>query len=302
MYTDIFGKTRVKLGLHQHTTRSDGRLTPEEIAALYREAGYDAIALTDHWLYGEADCLSGLAILPGAEYHVGALDATEGVYHILCLFADRAPDLDRARDYARSTPQDLIDAIHAAGGLAVLAHPAWSLNTTERVKSLKGLDGVEIFNTVSRNTSRDDASLLVDLYAANGMYFPLFAADDFHYGPGAASTGIDPTAIDPTAFLMVECDSVEPAALKRAITEGRFYASTGPEIHLRREGDTLVLDCSPCQRVCFHSNSVSSRGGRVQYGDGITHTTYTLKPYEHYVRASVTDGEGRTAWSGIVTI
>ncbi len=297
MYTDILGKTRVKLGLHQHSTRSDGQLTPEEVAALYREAGYDAIALTDHWLYGEADCLSGLAILPGAEYHVGALDATEGVYHILCLFADRAPDLDRNKHFATATPQSLIDAIHAAGGLAVLAHPAWSLNTTERVRALKGLDGVEIFNTVSRNTARDDASLLVDLYATNGMYFPLFAADDFHYSDKST-----PSGLDPTAFIMVECDSVEPVALKQAILEGRFYASTGPEIHLRREGDTFLLDCSPCQRVCFHSNSVSSRGGRTQYGEGITHATYTPQPCERYIRASVTDAEGRMAWSSIVTI
>ena len=44
MYTDIFGKTRVKVGLHQHTTRSDGALTPMEMTALYRENGYDAVA------------------------------------------------------------------------------------------------------------------------------------------------------------------------------------------------------------------------------------------------------------------
>ena len=91
MYIDMFGKKRMKLGLHQHTTRSDGRLSPEAVAALYRDAGYDAIALTDHWIYGEADTISGLPILSGAEYHVGARDAGMGIYHIVCLFADRAP-------------------------------------------------------------------------------------------------------------------------------------------------------------------------------------------------------------------
>ena len=296
MYQDIFGKTRVKIGLHQHTTRSDGSFSPEEVAALYREAGYDAIALTDHWVYGEVDHLSGLQILPGAEYHVGVTDASDGVYHILCLFADRAPLLDRATGHEK-TAQDLIDAIHEAGGLAVLAHPAWSLNTTENVKTLKGLDAVEIFNTVSRNTARDDASLLVDLYATNGLYFPLLACDDFHHNDHTIATGIDPTA-----FIMVECDSVEPAALKKAFLEGRYYASTGPEIHLRREGDTFVVDCSPASRVCFHSNSVSSRGGRVQFGEGITHATYPRQACEHYVRASVTDSEGRTAFSQIILL
>jgi len=297
MYQDIFGKTRVKIGLHQHTTRTDGSLSPEEVAALYRDAGYDAIALTDHWTFGEADHLSGLPILAGAEYHVGYTDAADGIYHILCLFADRAPNLDRATHFGKANAQDLIDAIHEAGGLAILAHPAWSLNTTENVRALKGLDGVEIFNTVSRNTARDDASLLVDLYATNGMYFPLLACDDFHHNDRVNATGIDPTA-----FIMVECDSLDPTALKKAFLEGRYYASTGPEIHLRREGDTFIVDCSPAQRVCFHSNSVSSRGGRTQLGENITHATYKRQECERYVRASVTDQDGRMAWSQIIKI
>ncbi len=295
MYTDIYGKTRVRIGLHQHTTRSDGRLTPEEVAALYRDAGYDAIAFTDHWVYGEADTVSGLPILPGAEYHVGARDAALGIYHILCLFADRAPALER-KSMQELTAQDLIDAIHAAGGLAILAHPAWSLNTTENVRALKGLDGTEIFNTVSRNTSRADASLLVDLYATHGMHFPLLACDDFHHNNHEQISGIDPTS-----FIMVECDSVEPSALKKAITEGRYYASMGPEIHLKREGDTFVVECSPVSKVFFHSNCVVS-AGRVVTGEGITRATYTCQSSESYIRASVADREGRMAWSQIIKI
>ena len=48
MYKDIFGKTRQKVGLHIHTTNSDGRATPEESAEIYKAHGYDAIAFTDH--------------------------------------------------------------------------------------------------------------------------------------------------------------------------------------------------------------------------------------------------------------
>ena len=46
MFTDIHGTRRLKLGFHTHTTRSDGKKTPEEVARIYKEAGYDAIALT----------------------------------------------------------------------------------------------------------------------------------------------------------------------------------------------------------------------------------------------------------------
>ena len=36
--------------LHTHTTASDGTLTASQVSAVYREAGYDFLALTDHFL------------------------------------------------------------------------------------------------------------------------------------------------------------------------------------------------------------------------------------------------------------
>ena len=36
------GKNKMlKGGLHTHTTRSDGKLTPEEVIKLFKKAGYD---------------------------------------------------------------------------------------------------------------------------------------------------------------------------------------------------------------------------------------------------------------------
>ena len=65
MILDHKGNKYYKLGLHIHTTRSDGHRTPEEAARIYREAGYDAIALTDHWIYGREDEIEGVKILSG---------------------------------------------------------------------------------------------------------------------------------------------------------------------------------------------------------------------------------------------
>ncbi|MCF3935335.1 PHP domain-containing protein [Acuticoccus sp. M5D2P5] len=36
--------------LHTHTDRSDGTLPVEAVVARYREAGYDFLAVTDHFL------------------------------------------------------------------------------------------------------------------------------------------------------------------------------------------------------------------------------------------------------------
>ena len=77
MYTDKYGNKWYKGNLHTHTTVSDGKKSPEDTKALYRSLGYDFIALTDHFKYGEGceDDPSGLLVLSGAEYDHGVDDS-----------------------------------------------------------------------------------------------------------------------------------------------------------------------------------------------------------------------------------
>lgn len=291
MYTDLFGKNRVKVGLHHHTTVSDGRKTPEEVVAIYRAAGYDAIAITDHWKFGAEQHFGDFTVYSGDEIHVGTSDGGVGCYHILCLFAKEEPVVDK-----KAPPQDVVDAIHRADGLAVLAHPGWSLNTPEMIRALRDLDGTEIFNTISQRgmSRRGDSSLIVDMLAASGCVLPLFAADDSHfYGEGNY-------ADSPNAFVMVESDSPDAAAVRDAIKAGRFYASEGPEVHLTVKDGKGIVDCSPASEVVLFSNGVYSE--RVTVGEGITHVEYTPLKWEKYLRAQVTDASGKRAWSQVIPL
>ncbi len=288
---DMNGKHRVKLGLHIHTSRSDGERDAAEAAALYRNEGYDAVAFTDHWHYGEENVIAGLPILAGAEYHVGEKNGAEGVYHIVCLCADREPKVRRDM-----TPQQIIDEIHRAGGLAILAHPAWSLNTPEMIMNLRDLDATEIYNTVSERgySRRADSSLLVDMIASRGQILPLLAVDDAHdFGRnGQNDVGF--------GYIMAECEDLGAASIRQAIREKRFYATQGPEIHLTRKGKAFCVDCSPASEIVFFSNFVYTH--RVFCGKGLTHAEYTPKDGETYIRAVVKDESGRYAWSNILPV
>lgn len=290
MYTDIYGKNRIKLGLHIHTTVSDGKCTPEEAAQRYKDAGYDAVALTDHWVYGEADEICGLPILAGCEYNVGFIDGAEGVYHVLALMCEKEPDLIKGE----CTVQEVVDEIHRCGGLAVLAHPAWSLNTPDMIKKIKGVDATEIYNAVSNCgfSRRADSSLVVDMLAMQGIFYPLLATDDCHfYTEGDCCN----------SYIMVECDSLDRASLMKAIKEKRFYASQGPEIHLSRKGDSFRVDCSEVSEIVFMSNVCYSK--RVFTGEDLTYAEYTPRhPHETYIRAYVTDKYGRMAWTNCLQI
>ena len=291
MFTDLFGKKRAKLGLHIHTSNSDGAVTPEEAARIYREAGYDGVALTDHWHFGEGGEVSGLRIFSGCEYEANG--HRENTFHIVCLLAEREPE----GITKESSPQEMVDAIHAAGGLAVLAHPAWSLNTIEAILSVDGFDATEIYNTVSGtgHSFRPDASLVIDLLACEGRSYPLLATDDAHYYRDFR--GVDACQ----SHIMAICDPSDPESVKHAIREGKFCATQGPEIHLSRTENGFRVDCSPCAQIAF----VSNRPWRPRVFTGedgvlLTSAEYTPVEDEIFLRAFAVDEKGKQAWTNIV--
>ncbi|MBQ8416515.1 MAG: hypothetical protein IJX13_06440 [Clostridia bacterium] len=288
MYTDLFGKIRYKVNLHMHTTLSDGNKTPAEALQIYREKGYDALALTDHWFFGEAGEDDGIAVLSGAEYDVGGNDGAGGVYHILGIGMRHAPSLSKETD-----AQGIIDAIHRAGGIAILAHPAWSLNTPEQLLRLEGIDATEIYNSVSgvHMSRRADSSLIVDMLAGKGVTYPLLATDDAHYYDGTDEC---------VSWIMAEAEDNTKEALLRAIRKRKFYATQGPEIHLYREGDGYTVKCSPAREIVFFSNATWVP--RAFEGEGITEAHYVPRPFERFLRAEVTDAEGKRAWSNIIVL
>ncbi len=302
MYTDIHGVRRLKINLHTHTTVSDGEKTPAECAAVYRAAGYDAIALTDHWVFTPAGEIDGLPIISGCEYNVSGPDREGGVYevyHVVAIGCTAAPCVPREWERmetpgVRDRVRAIIDAIHAVGGLAVLAHPAWSLNTPEQMLSVAGYDATEIYNSVSDwgMSDRPYSGLLVDEAAMAGVTVPLLATDDTHYYDGDQCRG----------FVMVEADAVEEFGLMEAIRRERFYASNAPEIHLERVSEREVrLSCSPAVKIAFLSNGVWT-AGRMVRGEALTEATYVIKPHETFLRAEVTDRMGRMAYSNILRL
>lgn len=293
MFTDMFGNDRLKVGLHMHTTRSDGKKTPEEAAAVYAAAGFDAIAITDHWKWTPSGTLGGLRVISGAEYNVGGFDPCVGIgiYHILALGCANEPAVSEDQ-----SPAEIAEAIHAEGGIAVLAHPGWSLNDPSVVAGQTFFDATEIFNTVSgaHSSFRPESEAFCDLLACRGVTFHMLATDDAHYYDGTDAT---------VAFVAVKC--APDGDILSAIKRGDFYASQGPEVHLRREGDRFTVDCSPVSEIIFDTN-VSWAKGRAVRGEGLTHAEYTASAtpgrLDRFLRVRVTDAEGRRAWTNFEVI
>lgn len=289
MYIDNNGEKWQKVALHLHTTVSDGVLTPEEVAEVYKEAGFDAIAFTDHWKFQDTKSVSGLNIISGCEYNVGGADSVCGVMHIVGVGMKEEPHLTR-----ENSEQEIIDAIKECGGIAILAHPAWSLNSIDDVKDLHGFEAVEIFNSVSETgqSSRPYSGYFVDLLSNKGTVMGLVATDDAHY-----YDEIDRAR----SYIMVKAESSETEDILKGIKNGDYFASQGPVLSVIRDGDKIIAECSDCVRVDFLSNSVWDPD-KIVRGENLMYAEFKIKKYTKWVRVEVVDKNGNFAWSNIISI
>ncbi|GHU73766.1 phosphotransferase [Clostridia bacterium] len=279
-----------KGSLHMHTTRSDGVLTPREVAKLYRDAGYDFINITDHWkCEDDASLSAGLLVLTGIEidYHL-----PNQAVHLIGVGLDPAKARFSRVEFRSRQIQDGIDALRAAGGVVALAHPAWSLNTSELAASLKNLFALEVFNSVSGvpwNAQRQDSGYLVDLLGTQGTRLPLIAVDDSHFYNGEHHKG----------FVMVQAKACTREALVTAMIAGRFYASQGPVIEqVEWDSKQMVVTTQPAARAVFYSDAVYDQE-RVVEQNGGTEWVYNRKPMleEKFIRCEIYDKDGRRAWT-----
>ena len=275
-----------KANFHCHSTASDGRLEPAAVAEIYREAGYDILSITDHRAVTRLPSNDSLLLIPGIELDY----VLPGQWvHLLGI----GMDASIGEKWNRSgTPQEGIDLIRNLGGIAILAHPAWSLNTPAFMRSLTGLSGVEVWNSVSTlplNGDRADSSSLLDVtWASGGELLPLCANDDSHQYAGEAGV----------AATMVQAEEKSIPAVMDALKTGRFYATTGPQIHQieNRGNREIIVHCSPAESVIFYSDCPWAPG-RVMIRSGMTECNYFIQKNDHFVRIEVRDAAGRKAWS-----
>lgn len=277
--------------LHLHTTRSDGMLSPQEAIRLYAKADYDFLAITDHWhAWDEEDSYEQMAIFPGIE-----LNADPDPYQTAHIIGFGVTSAIEAAANRSMTPQQLIDAIRQVGGFALLAHPAWSLNTEAFIASLHGLIGAEVFNSVSRtpwNGDRADSSGILDVAAVRGVVLPFIGNDDAHFYTGEQLG----------AWTVVQCSEPTPQKVAEAIAAGHSYASQGPDFYkVELDGDRLIIECSPVSTITFYSNLFYTKD-RCTAGKNLTGAHYAIKETETFIRCQITDAQGRHAWSSPIRL
>ncbi|MET7276607.1 CehA/McbA family metallohydrolase [Kribbella sp. NPDC005582] len=277
--------------LHTHSSESDGAFSPAETARIYREAGYDFLAITDHFR-AEYDFpmtdtrnlrTAAFTTLIGAELHAPRTEAGPS-WHIVAV----GLPLDFEQPAAGETGPELARRARAAGAFVGMAHPSASLLTAVDAESLDAAHSVEVYNALADRENRGDSWHLTDVLLNRGHRLTAYAADDAHLQPQ------DPPPC--AAWVQVRSESLEPDELLTALIAGHFYSSTGPELYdVRLDGDVMRVRCSAAVKVLL---SGGVPGAQVEQGTGLTECSLPVAMFRgSHCRITVEDAAGGRAWT-----
>ena len=266
-----------KANLHVHTTVSDGSMSPEEIKRIYMEKGYSVVAFTDHEVMvphpeltdehfvaltsieistnNRADCDFSFA----KTYHLNIYSPDENkncfntfdkgkmwLNHSYQYITDEQESVQYNRVYDVDDVNKVIKMANDEGCLVSYNHPVWSLQNYSDYSCLKGLWGIELYNTgCARNGYFDTAQPFDDLLRKGERVFPL-ATDDAHHLRDCFG-----------GYVMIGAENLTYNSIFNALKNGDFYASTGPEFfEISFENGTVKIVTSP---VSFIGISTDNR-------------------------------------------
>lgn len=306
-----------KGNLHCHSTNSDGALSPEEVAQLYKKKGYDFLAISDHDRYSDYRKelnQEDFIILPAIEASA-VLYKEKGsrerlcVHHIHGILGTKEMQkkaekkmFEHLEFYPQRTywgawdglkaAQDLQDDLQAHGCITAYNHPVWSRVKEEDFVDIQGITALEIYNygTVNESGTGFD-TIHWDVMLRNGKKVNAFASDDNH------NDGIVEDSFG--GYIMVKAKCLDHESILQAIIDGNYYSSSGPYIYewgIRE--DVAYVECSPAYQVNFIAGNLINAGKTLLSPEStMTRAEFHLKGNEDYIRVECIDKYGKTAWS-----
>ncbi len=305
-------KTWHKGNLHAHSVISDGKLSPAQVAEMYRNRGYSFLAFSEHQRYTFHSDLQrpGFIILPAIErnksfgnprryFHINGILGPKHIRKLATMepyeHMQRVPmpDLENYRE----TAQAIVDELRQSGHIVMFNHPNWSFSNFEDLLSIDGYFAVEIFNCTAEVETGDGLSTIYwDAALRAGRKVWGIAADDNH---NRNRYGEAPPEWDSFGgWVMVNAEELSHDAITTALLEGNFYSSTGPDIyHLSFDGNRVYVECSPVKRIYFRTYFRHGYSRCRADGKSIDSADYELRGGEKYIRVECVDEKGGIAWS-----
>ena len=315
--------TFYKANLHTHTTLSDGQFSPEEIKEAYMQQGYSVIAYTDHDIFIPHHdltdenflALSGFEVAVNEENSYPSIrDGRHKTCHLCCIAKSKDEEIQPCwnpryayvknainqhhlvkydeskpfyeRDYSAKGINDMIARYKEAGFFVTYNHPTWSLEDYRIYSKYEGMDAMEIYNHEVAVLGYPSyiPTIYDDILKCGRKVYPV-AADDCHRPQGRFG-----------GFVMIKADKLKYEKITDALSDGNFYASTGPEIfNLYVEDGRIYVECSEAVSILFNTDRRSAKAKFAENGNLITCADFPLDENDGYIRITVRDVNGNYA-------
>jgi hypothetical protein len=184
------------------------------------------------------------------------------------------------------------------GFLSTYNHPVWSLQNYNDYIGLKGLWGVEVFNSGCYSNGFEETANAYQDIARTGEKIVPVCADDSHTIAQCCH-----------AWTMLKAEKLDYASVIRAMEKGDCYSSTGPEIkELYIEEGAVVIKTSPCEKIAFITERRHC-GACHATGELLTEARFAIEPFlknsdtdeleftSPFIRLEVTDARGKKAYT-----
>ncbi|MFO7611252.1 MAG: CehA/McbA family metallohydrolase [Clostridia bacterium] len=288
------GKGRFFKGnLHTHTSISDGKRPVGEVIGIYKDKGYDFLAITDHnTVFRSEEFNNGIYIMPGLEIHCHSPEKFR-THHMVALttydndatfHGERIENVEWTDSAASAA--EMHDLMTGRGFLPIYCHSMWSRTEPSEYDRLD-LRAMEVYNGVCEYVyDQGNQEVYWDTLLRMGKRIWGVATDDCHgadqhYGRG---------------YVMARMDGLNDRNIMKALSEGSFYSSRGPEIHdfYIEDGEAHVV-CSPVQQITFITYEYL---GKCYRDEGwMTEKSFRFHEGIDYIRVEVTDEQGMKAWT-----
>jgi hypothetical protein len=269
----------------------------------YREHKYNFLVLSDHNFLTDVTGLNAVfgatdkfLLIPGEEVtddfqkkplHINGLNIKELVK-------------PQHGDSVAATIQNNVNAIRKAEGAPHVNHPNfhWAIGAND-LKAVKNLRLFEIYNghpTVNNLGGGGFPRLeaMWDEILSAGMQLYGIAVDDAHY----FKTPGDKTKPTPGhGWVMVRASRLGAAEILQALEQGDFYASTGVTLKdYQADAKTIRLEIAPEPQSKYTVQFIG-QWGKVLQEVNSNPAVYTFKGDEVYVRAKISESNGKAAWT-----
>ena len=268
---------------------------PHAVCEHYQQLGFDFLGSSDYNSVTPMPRTSGnLITLQGAEVYY---PAQTDLLHVICTGLQHpvTPLNGSLNDVRR-----LVRDVQAQGGLAILAHPAWSDLTWPELMNLSGsgISGFEVSNRLCwRINGKGRADQIWQMLLNEGSRLAAIGADD------ANSWNEDVVGRTWTGVLSTE---PTPKGILDAVRLNRTYASEGPQIRSIEflEPGVIRVQSSPCTACHFVSRGYGARTARSRkpsekFELDLSEDGYRIKDWLYIC---LEDELGRRAWSSAIPL